>query len=75
MAARRTASLCALFVTVPLAADFMRTAVRGRLGVDLLAVAAAAGTVAVGENIASLIVVLMLSGGRGPAVPDTRVHP
>lgn len=62
--AQWTASIYALFVTVRLAADMIRAAVHGRLGVDLLAVAAVASTVAVGEYIASLIVVLMLSGGR-----------
>ncbi|KZE91489.1 Cadmium, zinc and cobalt-transporting ATPase [Microbacterium sp. TNHR37B] len=39
-------------------------ALRGRIGLDVLAVVAMAATLAVGEYIASLIVVLMLSGGR-----------
>ena len=64
VAAQWTASIFALLITVPLAADMIRAAIRGRLGIDLLAVAAVASTVAVGEYIASLIVVLMLSGGR-----------
>jgi heavy metal translocating P-type ATPase len=64
VAAQWTASIYALFITVRLAADMIRAIVRGRLGIDLLAVAAVASTVAVGEYIASLIVVLMLSGGR-----------
>lgn len=64
VAAQWTASLYALFITVRLTADMIRSVVRGRLGIDLLAVAAVASTVAVGEYIASLIVVLMLSGGR-----------
>jgi heavy metal translocating P-type ATPase len=64
VAAQWTASIYALFITVRLAADMVRALFRGRLGIDLLAVAAVASTVAVGEYIASLIVVLMLSGGR-----------
>ena len=64
VAAQWAASIYALFITVRLAADMVRAVVRARLGIDLLAVAAVASTVAVGEYIASLIVVLMLSGGR-----------
>lgn len=63
VAAQWAASIYTLLVTVPLAVDMIRAAVRGRLGIDLLAVAAVASTVAVGEYIASLIVVLMQSGG------------
>lgn len=64
VAAHWTASIYAMFITVRLATDMVRAVARGRLGIDLLAVAAVASTVAVGEYIASLIVVLMLSGGR-----------
>ena len=37
---------------------------RGHWGIDLLAVTAIISTVAVGEYIASLIIVLMLAGGN-----------
>ncbi|MGA7206212.1 MAG: heavy metal translocating P-type ATPase [Specibacter sp.] len=45
------------------AVGMVRELVHGRWGVDILAVMAIASTVAVGEYIASLIVVLMLAGG------------
>ncbi|TAL43390.1 MAG: cadmium-translocating P-type ATPase [Salinibacterium sp.] len=37
---------------------------QGRLGIDLLAIVAIVATVAVGEVIASMIIVLMVSGGK-----------
>lgn len=44
-------------------AGMVRDMVRGHWGVDILAVTAIVSTVAVGEYIAALIVVLMLAGG------------
>ncbi|MBG6180947.1 heavy metal translocating P-type ATPase [Arthrobacter sp. CAN_A1] len=46
------------------AVTMVRELFHGRLGIDLLAVAAIGSTVAVGEYVASLIVVLMLTGGE-----------
>ncbi|MFJ2370409.1 heavy metal translocating P-type ATPase [Microbacterium sp. NPDC087665] len=42
----------------------IRDVLRGHVGLDLLAVVAMVATLAVGEYIASLIIVLMLSGGE-----------
>lgn len=42
----------------------VRDALRGHVGLDILAVVAMVATLAVGEYIASLIIVLMLSGGE-----------
>ncbi|NJI58519.1 cadmium-translocating P-type ATPase [Microbacterium oxydans] len=42
----------------------VRDVLRGQVGLDILAVVAMAATLAVGEYIASLIIVLMLSGGE-----------
>jgi len=44
--------------------DMVREVLRGHVGLDVLAVVAMIATLAVGEYIASLIVVLMLSGGE-----------
>jgi len=63
-AARWVASAYALAAAVRLATGMVRELARGHLGVDLLALTAVVSTVAVGEYIASLIVVLMLSGGQ-----------
>src|SRR5690349_17735160 len=41
----------------------VREMLRGRWGLDMLAVAAIAATLAVGEEIAAVIIVLMLTGG------------
>ncbi|MBO0981840.1 heavy metal translocating P-type ATPase [Microbacterium sp. SD291] len=51
------------FVTVTLV-RMLRDVVRGHLGLDFLAVVAMVATLAVGEYVASLIIVLMLSGGE-----------
>lgn len=63
-AARWLASAYALAAAARLAAGMVRELARGHWGVDLLALTAVVSTVAVGEYIASLIVVLMLDGGR-----------
>ncbi|WP_110590430.1 heavy metal translocating P-type ATPase [Microbacterium suaedae] len=42
----------------------VRDVIRGHVGLDILAVVAMVATLAVGEYIASLIIVLMLSGGE-----------
>ncbi len=42
----------------------VRDVLRGHVGLDVLAVVAMVATLAVGEYIASLIIVLMLSGGE-----------
>ncbi|MDO5736449.1 MAG: heavy metal translocating P-type ATPase [Propionibacteriaceae bacterium] len=50
----------AAFTTVGMVKDVMR----GHWGVDILAVTAIVATVSVGEYLASLVIVLMLSGGE-----------
>lgn len=42
----------------------VRDVLRGHVGLDVLAVVAMVATLAVGEHVAALIIVLMLSGGR-----------
>lgn len=42
----------------------VRDVLRGHVGLDVLAVVAMVATLAVGESVAALIIVLMLSGGR-----------
>ncbi|WP_144713239.1 heavy metal translocating P-type ATPase [Curtobacterium pusillum] len=46
------------------AVSMVRSMVRGRLGLDLLAVTAIVATVAVGEWLAAFVIVLMLIGGE-----------
>lgn len=62
--ARWTASAYALLAAALRSAAMVRSLLRGRWGIDLLAVTAIVSTVAVGEYVASLIVVLMLAGGE-----------
>lgn len=57
-------SAFAVIVGVVLAVGIVGDFRRGRFGVDVLAVVAIAATVLVGEYIASMIIVLMVSGGR-----------
>ena len=45
-------------------AQMIREMLRGRFGLDVLAIVAMVATLAVGEYVASLIIVLMLSGGE-----------
>jgi cation transport ATPase len=54
----------ALAVAVWQAVDMARDLLRGHFGLDILAVTAIVATVLVGEYVAALIVVLMLSGGE-----------
>ena len=56
-------SYVGVFIVWTLAA-MVRAVLRGHVGLDILAVVAMVATLAVGEYIASLIVVLMLSGGE-----------
>ncbi|WP_104160125.1 heavy metal translocating P-type ATPase [Arthrobacter sp. ZGTC212] len=58
------ASIFALLVAAVTSARMIRDILRGHWGLDILAVVAILSTVAVGEYIASLIIVLMLSGGE-----------
>lgn len=63
-AAQLVASVYALAAAASRAASMVRQILRGRWGIDLLAVTAILSTVAVGEYVASLIIVLMLAGGE-----------
>ena len=62
-AARWTAIIFALAVAAHQSVGMVKDILRGHWGIDILAVTAIVATVAVGEYIASLIVVLMLTGG------------
>ena len=62
-AARLVASIFALAVAAHQSVGMVRDIMRGHWGIDILAVTAIVATVSVGEYIASLIVVLMLTGG------------
>ncbi|MDK1360823.1 heavy metal translocating P-type ATPase [Arthrobacter sp. zg-Y1219] len=63
-AAARLASGYALLVAAVTGARMVRDLLRGHWGLDVLAVLAILATVAVGEYVAALIIVLMLSGGE-----------
>lgn len=63
-AAQWTASAYALLVALFRSGYMVKSLLRGRWGIDLLAVTAIATTVAVGEYVAALIIVLMLAGGE-----------
>ena len=63
-AARWTASTYAMVVAVVRSGSMLKALLRGRWGIDLLAVTAIAATVIVGEYVAALIIVLMLAGGE-----------
>ena len=59
--------LATVYVTIIVlitAADMIKDILRGHYGLDILAVVAMVATLAVGEYVASLIIVLMLSGGE-----------
>jgi heavy metal translocating P-type ATPase len=51
-------------VAVPLTIAVVRNLARGDVGVDLIALAAMAGTLAIGEYLAGVVVAIMLSGGN-----------
>lgn len=63
-AARWTASAYALVVAAIRSVSMFKALLGGRWGIDLLAVTAIGATVAVGEYVAALIIVLMLAGGE-----------
>jgi cation transport ATPase len=62
--AQVAASAYALTVAAYLAFGMARRLAAGQWGIDILAVTAIVSTVLVGEYIASMIIVLMLAGGR-----------
>ena len=57
-------SAFALAIAVVVAVCMVKDMLHGRLGVDILAVIAIVATVVVGEYLASMIIVLMVSGGK-----------
>jgi len=61
---RVLASAYAAVIVVARAAGMVRSLREGRWGIDLLALMAIASTVAVGEYLAALVVILMLTGGE-----------
>ena len=63
-AAQWTATLFVAGVVLTTGIDMIRDLLRGHAGLDILAVIAMIATLAVGEYIAALIIVLMLSGGE-----------
>jgi heavy metal translocating P-type ATPase len=63
-AAQLVASVYAAAAAASRAVSMVRQVLRGRWGIDLLAVTAILSTVVVGEYVASLIIVLMLAGGE-----------
>ncbi|HSU47797.1 MAG TPA: HAD-IC family P-type ATPase, partial [Arthrobacter sp.] len=62
--ARWVASAFALGMAANKAVGMIREMIKGRWGIDLLAVTAIVSTAVVGEYIAALIIVLMLTGGK-----------
>lgn len=63
-AARRLGSGYSLAMAAYIAVGMVRDLIRGRWGVDVLAVTAIVSTVAVGEYLASMVVVVMVTGGE-----------
>ncbi len=63
-AARWVISVFALLVAAMQARDMLRNLLKGQTGIDVLAIMAIVATVSVGEYWASLVIVLMLSGGE-----------
>jgi hypothetical protein len=63
-AASWLAAIFALGVAAYLAVGMIRDIRRGHWGVDILAITAVVSTVAVGEYLAAMIIVLMLAGGE-----------
>ena len=64
VSAQWVASIFALGVAAHTSVGMVRDILRGNWGIDLLAVTAIVATVSVGEYLASLVIVLMLSGGE-----------
>jgi cation transport ATPase len=63
-AAQSLASAFVLIIALQTSIGMIKDLLRGRWGVDVLAVMAMVTTVAVGEYLAALVIVLMLSGGE-----------
>jgi heavy metal translocating P-type ATPase len=63
-AAQGIASIFAAAVALYRAGSMVKALFRGRWGIDLLAITAIGATVVVGEYIAALVIVLMLTGGE-----------
>ncbi|TQJ31560.1 heavy metal translocating P-type ATPase [Microbacterium sp. SLBN-146] len=63
-ASRWLATLYVSAIVVWTLIGMIRDVIRGHIGLDVLAVVAMVATLAVGEYVASLIIVLMLSGGE-----------
>ena len=63
-AARLLWGATTLVCLLPLAFTVVRELARGRTGVDLIAVLAMAGALAVGEQLAGAVVAVMLAGGQ-----------
>ena len=63
-AARWTISIFALAIAAQESVGMVRSIIKGRWGVDVLAVTAIIATVLVGEYWASIIIVLMFTGGE-----------
>jgi len=63
-AARWTAAVCVFGFMGWTLVRMVRAALHGQVGLDILALLAMGATLAVGEYVASLIIVLMLSGGE-----------
>ena len=63
-AAQWLASAFALGIAALTSVGMVRDILRGNWGIDILAVTAIVATVSVGEYLASLVIVLMLSGGE-----------
>lgn len=61
---RWIATVCVAAFVVWTLVGMVREVMRGHVGLDILAVVAMVATLAVGEYLASLIIVLMLSGGE-----------
>ena len=57
-------ALTALLALFPLSLSVVRDLVSGRAGVDIIALLAIAGSLALGEYLAGAVVALMLSGGQ-----------
>ncbi|MFJ5860218.1 heavy metal translocating P-type ATPase [Pseudarthrobacter sp. NPDC092439] len=62
---RLLASAYAAAVVLARSVSMIRSLRKGRWGIDLLALMAVASTVAVGEYLAALVVILMLASGEG----------
>jgi heavy metal translocating P-type ATPase len=60
---------------VPLTWSVLRTVLHGRVGVDVIALVAMAGSLALGEYLAGAVIALMLSGGNAlEAAADRRAR-